>query len=902
MRLQRVQTNPHHTHFVKIDFQRINDAALSCLESLLWSWFPAGRREGPEFKIGGLSGEAGRSMSINLRTGVWSDFAGGFGGSDPISLLAAIRSCDQGDAARELDEMLHTGAIEQRPVPTAAPKAEEWTPLPHAPADAPACETRHFKFGEPAKAWEYRDLDGNLVGYVCRFDVEGRKEIIPITWCRHESGRERWRWKSFVKPRPLYGLPRLAANPSAPVLVVEGEKCADAAQALLPNAVVLSWPGGSKAVRLADWTPLAERKVWVWPDADEPGRKAAEAIEQILGSAAASVTVLRTEGDSGWDVADAIGEGWKAEDIKAFIKAGGAGEQPSNPRQLTSDPLQLPADEHAPHPADCEPPADYLSDEPMVAAPPQDEPFRILGHADGQFFYLPGDTQQVVSLVAPQHRKLELLQLAPASYWETVYPSKEGADWFAAANSLIQRAKRIDFDPSLVRGRGAWLDDGRVIFHAGTKLLVDGQETALDAHASRWTYQKGRRLDAELVQPLRAKDAGKLLELTACFQFRNPLDSKLLAGWLALAPICGALEWRPHLWLTGPAGTGKTWILDNVVRPVLGNCALYVQSVTTEAGIRQLLGCDALPVVFDEAEAEREADQRRMQAVLILARQASRESDGRIAKGTAGGQALTWHIRSCFMFSSIGIAATQRADLSRVTVLDLVPEHQRRVDRFTEALELWKQTLKDPQWASALRARSLALAPVIAKNCATFKTAVLEHLGNQRDADQVGALLAGAFSLTSGGEITPEAAAEWCAKQDWAAFRSPDTERDEAQCLAHLLEANIIADLKAGGAPSRITVAELLRTAYGRDWDDDKAIAARAALMRIGLAARRDGIDVANSHDELRKVFRETPFVDKWRDQLKRIDGARELPASQINGVMKRAVRLPLFIVRPDVE
>lgn len=868
-----------------IDFDRINAAALPSLLELCQRWLPGGAREGGEYKAGSLAGEKGRSLSINLRTGVWRDFAADTGGSDPVSLLAAVRGGSMADAARELDQELSAGGVQARPAPLTPTNREDWEPMAHAPRDAPECERRHFKFGNPAHAWEYRDTAGNLVGYVCRFDVEGRKEVLPITWCRHVSGREAWRWKSFLKQRPLYGLPRLAATPGATVLLVEGEKCADAAQTVLPSAVVLSWPGGCKAVRFADWDALAGRRVVVWPDADQPGRKAGETIAAALEGIASACTVLRVEGPEGWDVADAIAEGWDAARIREFIKAGGA------PEKIGAKEFNTPVYDEP-----NEPPADYLTEEPIVRAPEPVEPFRILGHADGTFFYCPADTQQVVGLQAPQHRKLELLQLAPAQYWEATYPAKDGADWFAAANSLIQRAKRVDFDPSLVRGRGAWLDENRVVFHAGTRLLVDGQETSLDAHSSRWTYQKGRRLDAELVQPLKSREAGKLLELTGCFQFRNPLDAKLLAGWLALAPICGALEWRPHLWLTGPAGTGKTWILDNVVRPVLGNCALYVQSVTTEAGIRQLLGCDALPVVFDEAEAEREADQRRMQAVLILARQASRESDGRIAKGTAGGQALTWHVRSCFLFSSIGIAATQRADLSRVTVLDLVPEHQRRVDRFAEALELWRQTVRAPEWAAALRARSLALAPTIAANCAAFKNAVLDHLGNQRDADQVGALLAGAYSLTSGNRITPEAAAEWCARQDWSAFRSADAERDEAQCLAHLLEAHVVVDLDRRG-PARTTLGELIRQAVSVDWESESAELARQALARFGVGVRTEGLDVANSHDELRRIYRETPFCDKWRDQLKRLDGARELAATRINGVMKRAVRLPFAVM-----
>ena len=41
---------------------------------------------------------------------------------------------------------------------------------------------------------------------------------------------------------------------------------------------------------------------------------------------------------------------------------------------------------------------------------------------------------------------------------------------------------------------------------------------------------------------------------------------------------------------------------------------------TTEAGLRQTICCDAVPVVFDEAESNEKGDQQRMQAILSLAR------------------------------------------------------------------------------------------------------------------------------------------------------------------------------------------------------------------------------------------------------------------------------------------
>src|SRR3546814_8012987 len=86
-----------------------------------------------------------------------------------------------------------------------------------------------------------------------------------------------------------------------------------------------------------------------------------------------------------------------------------------------------------------------------------------------------------------------------------------------------------------------------------------------------------------------------------------------LAGWIAIAVICGALNWRPHVWLTGSSGSGKSWLLDNVIRPLIGAIAVYCQSNSTEAGIRQTLATDARPVLFDEAESEDAKAQVRIQ-------------------------------------------------------------------------------------------------------------------------------------------------------------------------------------------------------------------------------------------------------------------------------------------------
>jgi hypothetical protein len=91
-----------------IDFDRINADALVSLDAICRRLFPSGRREGDEY-VALNPRRADRhlgSFKINLRTGIWADFASGDKGSDPVSLVAFIEACRQGEAALKLARML----------------------------------------------------------------------------------------------------------------------------------------------------------------------------------------------------------------------------------------------------------------------------------------------------------------------------------------------------------------------------------------------------------------------------------------------------------------------------------------------------------------------------------------------------------------------------------------------------------------------------------------------------------------------------------------------------------------------------------------------------------------------------------------------------------------------------
>jgi hypothetical protein len=161
------------------------------------------------------------------------------------------------------------------------------------------------------------------LGYVARFNKpEGGKDVLPRTLWRTDRGLE-WRWKGFAEPRPLYRLDALSQRPDAAVLLVEGEKTADAAQAIFPALVAMTWPGGGKSIGKADLSPLRGRTVLVWPDADEPGRDAARVVKRAAVSAGASSVVVIDPPATlpeAWDLADEWPSGFDQTDAEALIE------------------------------------------------------------------------------------------------------------------------------------------------------------------------------------------------------------------------------------------------------------------------------------------------------------------------------------------------------------------------------------------------------------------------------------------------------------------------------------------------------------------------------------------------------------------------------------------------------
>jgi hypothetical protein len=119
-------------------FQRARAAPASRQRNPRPQWLPGGRRRGHEWVCGDLSGGEGTSLSVNLLSGRWADFATSDRGGDLIDLYAAIHELTMAEAYRELDDG-STAAAPARPAKPTKPARTVVTPVPEAAAD---CECR----------------------------------------------------------------------------------------------------------------------------------------------------------------------------------------------------------------------------------------------------------------------------------------------------------------------------------------------------------------------------------------------------------------------------------------------------------------------------------------------------------------------------------------------------------------------------------------------------------------------------------------------------------------------------------------------------------------------------------------------------------------------------------------
>ena len=842
-------------------------------------------------------------------------------------------------------------------------EAAEWTPVVPVPADIKQrpMDTFNRRKGDgwerltSSKRWAYHDAGGNLLGYIYRFDFpEGGKDCIPQSYCVNKNtGEMSWRWLSFAKPRPLYGLDKLAKHPKAQVILAEGEKAADAAQALYEAAgvprdklVVISWPGGSKAVKHTDWTPLHGRSVGLWPDADQrdyadgharagqrmpvleqPGVACMLEIAARLEGKAASLKLIEPPAGvpDSWDLADQLPPGFNllahtkaaAMSVDAF-RAKHAPAQPDPVADLdaamegaTDTPPwdDIPAEAYA----DAGAPVEQVVPDPAAApakvklAPvgefdndvlTQHSGFTILGYDGGDYFLFSHAKRQVITIRKGDITDIGLIELAGPNFWEEFFSDgRGGINRKAVAHWIFSTAHdRGIYNPNLVRGRGAWTDNGRAVYHHGDYLTVDSQRVEVHHIQSGYVYPMARRLPEPAAQPLTDKEGAHLVSVAGLARWSVQASAPLMAGWVMLAPICGALPWRPHIWLSGGAGTGKTTLQKQFCGALTRGVHVYANGNSTEAGIRQELKGDALPCLIDEFESNNERERARVENIMSMIRQTSSETQAKTLKGTITGTGMHYDIRSMFCLASINTNLQNQADVDRLSILVLKPASPMAPDNWERLKAELNAIDMDTNISSRLLARALSLMPVILQAVEVFRRVAGKHFERQRDGDQYGTLLAGAWCLQRSHVPTEDDAQTMIEAYDWSEHLESHDEDDAMRALEAIMSAKIRV-----GTAGDMSVYELVRestTTYRHGTIEQQVADDTLRRHGIRIDAAADELWFGTGVSSLQLLVKGTSFVTDLRGQLLRVKGARRLNKSKkFNGLDSKVVTMPLGMI-----
>ncbi|WP_398473079.1 hypothetical protein, partial [Tardiphaga sp.] len=223
-----------------------------------------------------------------------------------------------------------------------------------------------------------------------------------------------------------------------------------------------------------------------------------------------------------------------------------------------------------------------------------------------------------------------------------------------------------------VRGRGAWTDShGRLLWHSGSALWrVEGGKlkTSSPGEIDGVFYPSCPSIMTPWQEPVDPSDspARQIFDMLQTWTWERPLLDPLLAlGAIGVMLLGGALSHRPHLAAMGDFGVGKSSLQD-LIKGVLGTALIRAENAT-EAGVRQHMGLDCLPVALDEFEAKE--DNRRAMALLELARQAY--SGGTILRGGQDHKGVLFIARNAFFCSGINMPPMLPQDKSRFAVLNL---------------------------------------------------------------------------------------------------------------------------------------------------------------------------------------------------------------------------------------
>ena len=829
------------------------------------------------------------------------------------------------------------------PIPDTAPKIEPGKKTPQLRNPKRDTEKKKsFTTYKPSMVFPYKNIDGDLIGYVLRNDYkEGKKATPTILWCEMPDGKTMFSHYAFKEPRSFYGIENI--NNDLPVLIVEGEKCRDAAHRLLSDSYIcLSWHGGTNAVKKSDWNQLKGKDITIWPDNEEAGFNAVfgkknkqgdfikGAADYVLDAGAKSVKCLDILSDYfinkpvSWDIADAENEGMKTNDViecinnntKPFKRESESTNNHQEANKIKNNVIKISSEKISNAGDEKDKNSDKENINSLLVEYTDEQKyenskqyFKFMGFepkpGNGIKIYIYSLRHSCIYSFSNKSEFMQIMEyIAPSYFWNANFSKATqrgiSLDRQKIMDFLINKATSngiFNFDKS-VRGHGAWKDNRKYIYHVGSGVFINGKYQDINNFESKYAYLKSSSVLSEGAKEISINQLKELPRLVRYFSWKNELSNNFLVGWIISAMVCGVLDWRSHIWVSGLAGSGKSTLFKYIVDPMLKDLSYSCVGATTEAAIRQATAKNNIPVIIDEFEMKTEKDKQIMQGTLMLAR-ASSEA-GNIGKGTQDGTGSNFDIRSSFCFGSVHVNLTDTADTGRYAVLELSADHDKTID-FDSLKDEIKEIIT-PDFSKSVLLTVIKNMPDLLQNISVFKKASKKIFPANRNADQLGTLLGASYFCYSKNVISFQAASDWLSDKDFSDYIQEVSEKDQNQLLSVILQA-VIHYQDNNDFTRQSSIAELINRVANpkkcKDGENSEFSIADKALLNIGIAVQVDSILISNTSQRIKAILNGTRWENNWSQQLKELEGATSYEKVKrfSFGVVTRATKIPLSTI-----
>jgi putative DNA primase/helicase len=508
-----------------------------------------------------------------------------------------------------------------------------------------------------------------------------------------------------------------------------------------------------------------------------------------------------------------------------------------------------------------------------------------LGFNGDKYYYFSTSKKQILEFSKSDHNQGTFMLNAPPKYWGDRYGyvmNKDGEktnnpDWKQVIWKIgIESNKAGIFNHSKIRGVGAWEQDGEIIVNLGDKLYYKEEFFPLfnNGIKSDYFYQSSESVALDFNRPLGNSDCLKIVEAFQMLKYKNKSDYIIVLGWLFSAQVFASLSWRPHIWFTGERGSGKSTILEYISSMV--DFSIMVQG-STAAGIRQRLGSNAVPIIYDESEPDTEKARDRMAEILEMARQSSTRSKYEILRGSAGGKAISYNTNTTFCMGSIQLSEMNGADTSRFFVIEMANIKEELHETFIRL----ENAMSDSQRLSTgLFVRAVNMYGNHVKNIETAKQVIKSHKIEARQADQLAPIIAGYFAYFSTGEMDEKFVLDTINEMDFShsEYVQANDENESQKCLDDIFGLQI---------PGRvITVGQIVDryqyevTAQARDEYDQML-----GIIGLRYFEQEKEIFIASSSSSLRKQMERISKFSDYKNILKRHDNYKGSKKCRVGGM-----------------